>query len=186
MDSKSSIRKKFFLKRKKNYFEISHKFFLPLTKLIKEKKISIKSPISIYYPSLFELNVLRILDVEFLKKFTFLLPIIEKNNSMNFYKWSKNEILFVNKYGILEPVRSSKISPKIILVPLLAFDKKKNRLGYGKGFYDKYLTKYLKLHKKIVTIGVAFSFQKYNKLPVNNKDFKLDYIITEKGIIWKF
>ena len=70
--------------------------------------------------------------------------------------------------------RSSKISPKIILVPLLAFDKKKNRLGYGKGFYDKYLSKYLKLHKKIVTIGVAFSFQKYNNLPVNYKDFKLD------------
>ena len=43
--------------------------------------------------------------------------------------------------------------------------------------------KYLKAHKKILTVGVAFSFQKYHKLPVNKKDFKLDYIITDKGII---
>ena len=48
---------------------------------------------------------------------------------------------------------------------------------------DKYLNKYIKTHKNILTVGVAFSFQKYNKIPINSKDFKLDYIITEKGII---
>ena len=65
---------------------------------------------------------------------------------------------------------------------MLAFDTNKNRLGYGKGFYDKYLNKYLRLNKKILTVGVAFSFQKYHKLPTNNKDVKLDFILTEKGI----
>jgi len=64
----------------------------------------------------------------------------------------------------------------------LAFDKKKNRIGYGKGYYDKYLYKYLKIHKNILTVGIAFSFQKYNNLPVNKNDFQLNYIITEKGI----
>ena len=78
---------------------------------------------------------------------------------------------------------SNKIIPSTILVPLLAFDKKKNRIGYGKGFYDKYLNKYLNLHKKILTVGVAFSFQKYHKIPITKMDFQLDYIITEKGII---
>ena len=102
---------------------------------------------------------------------------------MNFYKWKKNEVLALNKYGIPEPIKTKKIVPSIVLVPLLAFDKNKNRIGYGKGYYDKYLNKYVKSNKKILTIGVAFSFQKYHKLPVNNKDFKLDYIITEKGII---
>jgi 5-formyltetrahydrofolate cyclo-ligase len=67
-------------------------------------------------------------------------------------------------------------------VPLLAFDKNKNRLGYGKGFYDRYLKKYLKKNKKILTVGIAFSFQEYKNLPVNKNDYKLDYIITEKGI----
>ena len=88
----------------------------------------------------------------------------------------------VNKFGILEPLKSKPITPNIILVPLLAFDKFKNRLGYGKGFYDKFLKKNDKKKSKVISIGVAFSFQKYHKLPVNNKDVKLDYILTEKGI----
>ena len=92
--------------------------------------------------------------------------------------------MILNKFGIPEPLKSKKKIPSIILVPLLAFDETKNRVGYGKGFYDKYLNKYLKSKKKILTVGVAFSFQKYNKLPVNDNDFKLDYVITEKGIIW--
>ena len=102
---------------------------------------------------------------------------------MNFYKWKKNDLLFLNKYGIPEPLKSNKIIPNMVLLPLLAFDKDKNRIGYGGGFYDRYLNKFLKKHKKILTVGVAFSFQKYKNLPVNNKDFKLDNIITEKGII---
>ena len=56
-------------------------------------------------------------------------------------------------------------------------------MGYGNGFYDRYLNKSIKLQKNILTIGVAFSFQKYHNLPINDNDVKLDYIITEKGII---
>ena len=69
-----------------------------------------------------------------------------------------------------------------MIVPILAFDKYNYRLGYGKGFYDKYLNKYLKKFKNILTVGVAFSFQKYHKLPRNKQDVKLNYILTEKGI----
>ena len=65
---------------------------------------------------------------------------------------------------------------------MLVFDKENHRLGYGKGFYDKFLNKYLKLNKKIITVGVAFSFQKYNNLPTDSLDVKLNYILTEKGI----
>jgi len=101
---------------------------------------------------------------------------------MNFYQWKKNDILFLNQYGIPEPLKSEIKVPKVILAPVLAYDKNKNRLGYGKGFYDKYLNKCFKMHKKILAIGVAFSFQRHHKLPVNKKDYKLDYIITEKGI----
>ena len=106
---------------------------------------------------------------------------------MNFFSWKKNEVLQVNKYGILEPLKLKQNVPDIMLVPLLAYDKNKYRLGYGKGFYDRYLNKYLKKFKNITTIGVAFSFQKYHKLPVNDKDVKLNYILTEKGIYkWKY
>ena len=84
---------------------------------------------------------------------------------MSFFTWKKNEVLSVNKFGLLEPIKSISKIPDIILIPVLAFDDDKYRLGYGKGFYDRYLNKYLKQFKNILTVGVAFSFQKYHKLP---------------------
>ena len=69
-----------------------------------------------------------------------------------------------------------------MLVPVLAFDKNRYRLGYGKGYYDRYLNKYLNKFKNILTVGVAFSFQRHHKLPINRNDVKMDFIITEKGI----
>ena len=181
MDIKRIIRKKYLIKRKKKYFDVEQKFFFPLIDILKKfknKRISI----SIYYPSFYEVNVLEILGIEQFRKCQFLLPIIEKNGTMNFYQWKQKDILYVNKFGILEPSKSKKIDPDIILVPVLAFDDNRNRLGYGKGFYDRYLGKNIKSYKKILTVGVAFSFQKHHKLPVNSNDIKLDYILTEKGI----
>ena len=97
---------------------------------------------------------------------------------MNFFSWQKNQVLFVNKFGMLEPKKSEIKIPDVALIPILAFDIQKYRLGYGKGYYDRYLKKF----KNILTVGVAFSFQRHHKLPINQKDVKLDFIITEKGI----
>ena len=181
MNQKSLIRKKFFLLRKRNYFQIDEKFFNPIISLIKKQKKKV-SNISLYYPCYYEVDVLKILNLGFFKKTNFLLPKIKKNNSLDFFKWKKNDTLYLSKFGIPEPINSIKITPDIILLPLLAFDKKKNRIGYGKGFYDKFLLKFLNKNKRIMTVGVAFSFQKHHKLPVNKRDYRLDYIITEKGI----
>ena len=98
---------------------------------------------------------------------------------MKFVIWNLFKPLKVNNFGFLDPKGKSKaIIPDLIVVPLLAFDKSKNRLGYGKGYYDKFLKK----NKNITTIGVAFSFQKYNKITTSKHDVKLNYILTEKGI----
>ena len=64
-------------------------------------------------------------------------------------------------------------------MPLVAFDKDLNRIGYGGGFYDRYIKK-IKKNKKIVTIGLAFSFQEVKKIPIKKYDIKLDFIITNK------
>ena len=183
MVKKGLIRKNYLIIRKKKYFKPTLKFFIPLIELIKKNTNKKGLKISVYFPQNYELDILRIFDVQFFKKFTFLLPIIEDNGLMNFYKWKKNDVLQLNKYGIPEPVKTKIFQPNIMLIPLLAFDRSKNRLGYGKGYYDKYLNKHNKVSKKILTVGVAFSFQIYKKLPVNNNDFKLDYVITEKGIM---
>ena len=116
---------------------------------------------------------------QLIKKIKILLPVTKPNNQMNFVEWQYLDPLKVNKFGMLEPCLEKKSQiPNIMLVPLLAFDSLKNRLGYGKGFYDKFLRN----KKKIATIGIAFSFQKYDKLPVTSLDIKLDYILTEKGL----
>ena len=182
MEQKTELRKKYLNLRKRKYFDIDKVFFLPLLKLIrlKFKKKFIK--IALYYPSNFELNVLKILEFKNISSQEILLPVTEKNDQMNFYSWKKNDVLFINKFGLLEPAKTREKVPNIMLVPILAFDKNKYRLGYGKGFYDRYLDKYTKQLKNILTVGVAFSFQRHHKLPKNYNDVKLDLILTEKGL----
>ena len=182
MQQKIQLRNKYLNLRKKKYYDINKSFFLPLLKLIKSRFKKKKIKIALYHPSNFELNVLKFLEFNNTWTQDILIPVTGKNNLMDFYSWKKNDVLFVNKFGILEPAKAQSKVPNIILVPLLAFDKNKYRLGYGKGFYDRYLNKYLKQFKNILTVGVAFSFQKHHNLPVNQNDVKLDLIITEKGI----
>ena len=101
---------------------------------------------------------------------------------MDFYDWSFKKSLRVSNQGIPEPFTLKKVFPDVLIVPLVGFDKKKFRLGYGGGFYDRYIFKVLKF-KKVVTIGFAFSFQELQTVPKNKFDQKLDFIITDKGII---
>ena len=183
MQNKNRLRKKYFFIRKKRYFDIKPSFFNPLIKLINKKYKKKTVNLSSYYPSSFEVNILKLFEINVIKKINVSLPVITRNNSMHFYKWEKNELLQINKFGMLEPFKSIKnVIPNVMLIPMLAYDNKNNRLGYGGGFYDRYLKKYLKTHKNILTIGIVFSFQKNNKIPVSNNDVKLDYILTEKGI----
>ena len=180
---KIAIRKKAFIDRKKKYFEISSNFFNPLIELLKKKIKNKKVSLSLYYPANYEVNVLKLFELINIRTNKTLLPAIKSTNKMNFVEWKYLDPLKVNNFGMLEPCLKTKpLTPDVMLIPLLAFDSQNNRLGYGKGFYDKYLRKFLRNKKKITSIGIAFSFQKYNKLPVSKLDIKLDYILTEKGL----
>ncbi len=181
MFSKEKVRKKFILIRKNKYFSSKKIFFKPLINLINKKK---RKKIALYYPSNYEFDTNKLFELlKFRKNLSTLLPIISSKNSMKFIKWKLSEPLKVNKYGFLEPAIIKKNSnPDLILVPVVAYDKFYNRLGYGKGYYDRFLGKYLKKRRNILTIGLAFSFQKYKKIPSSKHDVKLDYVLTEKGI----
>ena len=179
--NKSSIRKRLLKLRKNNYsksFIINSNNFLKFFENIKLEPKSIGG----YYPFNYELDILNILEVLEKKDYNISLPKISKNNEMNFYKWSSVEPLKLNKFGIPEPISEKKIFPNILLIPLVGFDYQLNRLGYGGGYYDRYLSKE-KVKKKIIKIGVGFSFQKIKNLPTNKYDKKLDCILTEKKII---
>ena len=96
---------------------------------------------------------------------------------MDFYEWSFKKPLKISKQGIPEPYGEKKVFPDVLIVPLVGFDKNKFRLGYGGGFYDRYIKK-VKKKKKILTIGLAYSFQKVKKIPVTKNDIQLDFIVT--------
>ena len=183
MYNKERLRKKYFFIRKRKYFDIKTSFFNQLNKLIKKRYKKKCVCLSSYYPASFEVNTIKLFETTFINELKIFLPVVKKNNSMHFYEWEKNDVLKINQFGMLEPaILSNHIVPNIMLVPLLAYDTQNNRLGYGGGFYDRYLNKYLNTHNNILTIGIAFSFQKHHKLPVSNNDVKLNYILTEKGI----
>jgi len=182
---KSLLRLKFFKKRRKLYskkiFFSFNKIFFLIKKNFSNKKISIAG----YYPSNFEVNILDFLYLANKKNFKVGLPIIKKDRQMFFKYWIPNEPLYVNKYGILEPKKENiAFKPDIILVPLVAFDKNLNRIGYGKGYYDRAL-KQLSVNKKILTIGIAFSFQEASNIPANQYDYNLDCVLTNRNLIYK-
>ena len=187
MLNKEQLRKKYYKIRKNKYFEVKSNFFKPLIFLLNKLFSTRSIYLSSYYPSNYEVNTVKFFEIIKRKKnIKTLLPVINSKGKMIFVKWNLMDTLNVNTYGMLEPAHNKKsLIPDVALVPLLVFDKYNYRLGYGKGYYDKFLSRYLKLNKNILTIGVAFSFQKYNKLPISKFDVKLDYILTEKGIIRK-
>jgi len=179
--NKSKIRSNILKFRKKNF---NKNLKINLDKFISFLKINIQNARKIggYYPSNYEIDDLEILDVLEKKNFKISLPIVKENNQMNFYGWSKKDPLKVNKFGIPEPLSSKILYPDILLVPLVGYDKDLNRLGYGGGFYDRYIEKIDKI-KKVTKIGLAFSYQKVKSVPIDQYDKKLDFIITEKEII---
>ena len=178
---KYKIRKHFLQLRKKKFQNKNKIDFNIIYNLIK-KNVEIKGKIiGGYYPVNYEIDDLEILKRFENKKIKIALPKIKKNFNMEFHLWSYKINLKLNKYGIPEPDSKNKVYPDILMVPLVAFDKYLNRLGYGAGYYDR-LIQAVKRRKKILTIGLAFDFQKYNKIPINKYDQKLDLVITNKKI----
>ena len=176
--NKSQIRKKILkIRKQKRIKKFLLKFGLILN-ILKKNNVSGKI-IGGYYPYNYEINILQILEKFEQKKFIITLPKIMKNSQMNFFQWSTNDPLVINKFGIPEPIFHKVKLPDVLLVPLVAFDKNFNRIGYGGGFYDRYIKK-IRKQKKVLTIGFAYSFQKVKKIPINNYDIKLDFIITNK------
>lgn len=92
-------------------------------------------------------------------------------------------------YGILEPsIEAPHIDPNeldLIVVPGVAFDRNGGRMGYGAGFYDRYLKKINKENmNKIVKLALAYELQMLDKVPMNEQDIPVDYIITENEFIY--
>ena len=147
--------------------------------------------VGLYYPIFNEISPLVFIKYFKDNNITTALPVVDSNsNSMVFKKWLKKEKLQKSHIGTYEPLLTNKtIFPQIIVVPMLMFDRKLNRLGYGAGYYDKLIStlkRYFdKKQKNFITIGLAYSEQETKSIPYESHDQKLDFIVTEKEILSK-
>lgn len=109
------------------------------------------------------------------------LPIvIGMEEPLLFRAWAPGEPLVPGAWDIPVPLESAPDAvPDLLLVPMLAFDRKGFRLGYGGGFYDRTLEK-LRAVKKVVAIGVAYHAQMVDEVPTGLHDAPLDYVMTEQ------
>ena len=106
------------------------------------------------------------------------LPKVLNDTTIQFYEPTSS--YQVGAFSILEPTSEHIVDSSVfdvIVIPLVAFDERGNRLGHGKGYYDRYLQ-----HTKAIKIGVAFEVQKLETIPVDSHDIALDMIVTEKKI----
>ncbi|MDE2445737.1 MAG: 5-formyltetrahydrofolate cyclo-ligase [Alphaproteobacteria bacterium] len=112
------------------------------------------------------------------------LPIVVKPSTpLIFRRWLPGEPLISGVWGIKRPPDDApEVAPDVLLIPLLAFDRKGYRLGYGGGFYDRTLEK-LRAHKAVIAIGVAYSVQEVDAVPHDHYDQFLNYVMTEKELI---
>jgi len=132
-----------------------------------------------YWPIGSELDVRPLLKALLNEKFRCALPCVS-HQGLEFHLWTDSAPLVEGQFKILEPLANSPVVvPSVLLVPLLAFDKRRHRLGYGKGHFDRYLHQHPTL-----TIGIGFRGQEIEEVPAEAHDFILDYILTEEGIIY--
>lgn len=97
--------------------------------------------------------------------------------------WTIGDAFKEGQWGIREPLpEAPEVLPDIALVPLAAFDRAGQRIGYGAGYYDMTLAS-LRAKKKVVAIGIAFAVQEVPHVPATERDERLDFVLTEKEII---
>lgn len=123
-----------------------------------------------------------ILDPRRLKNWMIAMPQVINQDTMVFRHIDADTVFEKSAYGVLEPVTGQLVTPSsstVVLVPGSAFDRLGNRVGYGAGYYDRYLAKY----PDTTTIGVCYEHQLVDTLPSEAHDRRMDYIITEKQVI---
>lgn len=136
--------------------------------------------VSGYYPIRSEMDILVTLKALHAARFPIALPkIVKPEHPLEFKSWDMQTPLIDGPFGTKEPTENI-VNPEVILLPMLAFDDRGARLGYGGGYYDRTLEALRRQNPELIAIGVAYEDQKLDAIPVNAYDQPLDMVITEK------
>lgn len=107
--------------------------------------------------------------------------IVAKGQPLRFREWSVGCALVEGAFKAMIPAEGAWIEPEVVIVPLVGFDARGYRLGYGGGFYDRTLAM-LRAKRPTIAVGFAFAAQELAEVPIDAYDQKLDAIVTEQGL----
>lgn len=135
-----------------------------------------------YWPMRSEVDTRPLLEALSQRGFSLALPLVVDPH-LRFLRWHPGAALVRGSFGVEAPAADGEeLRPDILLLPLARFDGARNRIGYGKGHYDRAIAR-LTQEKPVHTIGLAFAAQSADKIPAEPHDVRLDTIVTETGII---
>ena len=187
MDSKSILRKQYKLRRASLFVSDADK--KKADDAIKEYFISLKkshniSVFLIYVSFRDEVDTKELIEYLLSSGGKVAVPRCYDNGRMEFFVISSLENLRTSAYGILEPedderFRVTDFENSLCIVPGLAFDSSGMRIGYGGGYYDRFLEK----HENMISVGFCYDLLIEKSVLTEKHDRKVDYIITEKGIM---
>jgi 5-formyltetrahydrofolate cyclo-ligase len=102
---------------------------------------------------------------------------------LRFRRWTPDCEMIMGEFGALIPAEGDWLEPEVLIVPLLAWDRRGYRLGYGGGYYDRTLERLRGLGPR-VAIGYAFAAQEVGQVPIDRFDQVLDHVVTEEGVVF--
>jgi 5-formyltetrahydrofolate cyclo-ligase len=135
--------------------------------------------VSGFWPLDGELDIRPLMEALHARGHTIVLPVTPPRGSpLTFRVWRPGDVLVRERFGTMRPVGEERI-PEFLLVPLLAFDRRGGRLGYGAGYYDRTLS----LLSPRFALGWAFAAQQVPEVPMGPDDVRLDAVATEREVI---
>lgn len=155
-----------------------------LSELLPALDLAPRAVVAGYIPVRSEIDSLPLARALIARGFTAAMPcVVASGEPLLFRRWELGATLMPRPFGLLEPdEQAPAVEPDLLLVPLLAFDRRGHRLGYGRGYYDRTLAA-LRVHRRIVAIGLAFAAQEMLSLPIGERDQRLDWVVTESAVI---
>lgn len=108
--------------------------------------------------------------------------IVGRGQPLVFRRWTPGAPLEGGPFGTSVPKDAAEVVPDVLIVPMLAFDARCHRLGYGGGFYDRTIAD-LRARRPLHAFGLAYAGQQMQTLPVEATDMQLDAVVTEAGIV---
>ena len=139
-----------------------------------------EGPVSFYWPIRTELDPRPVME-DLARTRDVCLPVTVGYAPLIFRPWEPGADMEIDPFGVAVPAGSTEVTPRVLVVPLLAFNTAGHRLGYGAGHYDRTLAK-LRPAGSVTAIGLAFEAQLVDTLPTEDTDQPLDLIVTERTI----